>query len=259
MGDQGYFLLVNGHSFKWSNVWKVLWNQKRASRILHTNLCFKSMVSRMILGKVDTTIPKPACCRKFGGSPLLLHAFTRIAVFGRLIGLPLREPQTLHWKMMQTARNPVCEASNKIQQISYHQGKELSFKSHTAQKPNMDTQNDSLEKVVLWYKYGHFWYLCYISGGVLPGKETTKNHHHTIRHHSPRFQRKTETLWATASICKSFSWRMVLPAKRRHFQPPRGDRPSLEGKQKNGWWRKNHGRRGKYLMNYTSYSWHVSL
>ena len=88
MGDQGYFLLVNGHSFKWSNVWKVLWNQKRASRILHTNLCFKSMVSRMILGKVDTTIPKPACCRKFGGSPLLLHAFTRIAVLEDWLGFP---------------------------------------------------------------------------------------------------------------------------------------------------------------------------
>ena len=81
MGDQGYFLLVNGNPFKWSNVWKVLCNQKRESRILHTNLCFKSMVSsRMILGKVDTTIPKPACCRRFGGSPLLLRAFTRIAV-----------------------------------------------------------------------------------------------------------------------------------------------------------------------------------
>ena len=68
-------------------------------------------------------------------------------------------PQTLPWKILQTARNPFCEASNKIEQISYHQGKELSFKSHTAQKTNMDTQNDSLEKVIP-FKYGHFWYLC---------------------------------------------------------------------------------------------------
>ena len=69
--------------------------------------------------------------------------------------------------------------------------------------------------------------------GILPGKETTKNHHHTIRRHSATMlQRKTETLWATASICKSFSWRMVLPAKRRHFQPPRADRPSWKRNKK---------------------------
>ena len=94
MGDQGYFWLVNG-KFKWSNVWKVLWNQKRASRILYTNLCFKSMVSsRMILGKADTTIPKPAYCRKFGGSPLLLCAFTRIAVLEDWLGFPCNTSNT---------------------------------------------------------------------------------------------------------------------------------------------------------------------
>ena len=30
-------------------------------------------------------------------------------------------------------------------------------------KTNMDTQNDGLEKVAP-FKYGHFWYLCWISG-----------------------------------------------------------------------------------------------